>query len=359
MAIHRCPLCHSKLTEEHYHKVLGVYAERKKAEQALRTELADAKAAGRRELKLLKQQQAQQNAQLKKERRLLREKQLNLKSQLVDERRRLKEERRKAVQQAQSEAKRTLDAKVKQAVGRAAQQIDKLKHENDRLRKGQSLGDAGLQTETELYALLKQHFPEDDIRHTGKGGDVLHTVMRRKNPVGVIVYEIKDTQKLQTVHIKQTNEAIASHHADFGVLVTNGARQGYSGFHIERGVVIVRPGGLLAAAQFLRDHLIQVSEADLRASQKNVAGKRLLEYMSSKDFRSHMTAYMEVHVSLHGQLTKEVKEHVRQWKERDTMHRKLFFATHLLQGSVENLLVGKPALKAATQQPPALPMPSR
>src|SRR5579859_1797475 len=247
MAIHRCPLCHSKLTEEHYHKVLGVYAERKKAEHALRAELADAKAASRHELKLLKQQQAQQNAQLRKERRMLRAQQLGLKKQLAEDRRRLQEERRQAVQRARAEAKRSLDAKVKQAVGRAAQQIDKLKHENDRLRRGQSLGDAGLQTEAEIYALLKQQFPEDEIRHTGKGGDVLQIVMRRKKVMGVIVYEIKDTQKLQAGHVKQTYEAIVSRRADFGVLVTNGARQGFSGFHIEKGVVIVRPGGLLAA----------------------------------------------------------------------------------------------------------------
>lgn len=356
---HRCPLCHSKLTASHYHKVLGIYAERKKAEQELRTELSEAKAERRRELKLLKQQQAERNAALKRQQRELKARQAALKQQLSSERKRLQDERRRAVADARNEAKRTLDAKVKQAVGRAATQIDKLKHENDRLRRGQSLGDAGLQTEAEIFQLLKKCFPDDDIRHTGKGGDVLHTVMRRKKPVGVIVYEIKDTQKLQASHIRQTRDAVRSRQADFGVLVTNGTRQDFSGFHIESGVILVRPDGLLAAADFLRNHLIQVSEADLRASQKTIAGKRLLEYMSGNDFRAHMTTYIEVHLGMHDQLSREVKDHVKQWKQRDVMHRRLFTATHLLQGSVENLLVGKSALKSASAVPPVLLLPSR
>lgn len=354
---HRCPLCHSKLTASHYHKVLGIYAERKKAEQVLRTELTEARAERRRELKLLKQEQAARNAELKRQQRELKTRQTALKQQLASERKRLQDERRRAVADARSEAKRALDAKVKQAVGRAATQIDKLKHENDRLRRGQSLGDAGLQTEAEIYQLLRRCFPEDDIRHTGKGGDVLHTVMRRKKPVGIIVYEIKDTQKLQASHIRQTREAIRSRQADFGILVTNGTRQDFSGFHIESGVILVRPGGLLAAAEFLRNHLIQVNEADLRASQKAVAGKRLLDYMRGNDFRAHMTTYIEVHLGMHDQLTREVKDHVKQWKQRDVMHRRLFTTTHLLHGSVENLLVGKAALKAATTAPPTLMLP--
>jgi hypothetical protein len=341
MAVRLCPLCHSKLTEEHYHKVLGIYAERKKAERALRTELAETKQASRRELENL------------------RHRQVALKQQLASEKQRLREEKRREVAAARHEAKRTLDAKVKQAVGRAAQQIEKLKHENDRLRRGQSLGDAGLQTETEIYNLLRQCFPEDEITHTGKGGDVLHVVIRHKKPVGTIVYEVKDTQKLQASHIRQACDAMRIRKADFGVLVTNGTRQNFSGFHIERGVILVRPGGLLAAAEFLRNHLVQVSEAYLRASQKNVAGKRLLEYMSGRDFRAHMTTYIEVHRGMHEQLKSEVKTHVAQWKERDAMQRRLFTATHLLQGSVENLLVGKSPLKAATAVPPILLLPAR
>lgn len=359
MAKHRCPLCHSELTTEHYHKVLGIYAERKKAEQALKTELSEAKAERRRELKLLKQEQAARNAELKRQQRELRSRQAALKQQLSSERKRLQDERRQAVANARTDAKRTLDAKVKQAVGRAATQIEKLRHENDRLRRGQSLGDAGLQTELEIYQLLRKQFPEDDVRHTGKGGDVLHTVMRRKKPVGVIVYEIKDTQKLQASHIRQARDAIRSRQADFGILVTNGVRQNFTGFHIENGVILVRPGGLLAAVEFLRNHLIQVSEADLRASQKSVAGKRLLEYMKGSEFRAHMTTYIEVHLGMHDQLTREVKDHVKQWKQRDVMHRRLFTTTHLLHGSVENLLVGKTPLKSASAAPPTLLLPER
>ena len=339
MAVRRCPLCHSKLTEEHYHRVLGIDAERKKAERELRVELAETKQARRQALQDIKHQRAA------------------LRQQFASDMKRVRDEQQRKVADARREAKRTLDAKVRQAVGRAAQQIEKLKRENDNLRRGQSLGDAGLQTETELYELIRRCFPDDQVDHTGKGGDVLHTVIRHKKPVGTIVYEIKDTQKLQASHIRQTAEAIQTRKADFGVLVTNGARQHFSGFHIERGVILVRPGGLLAAAEFLRNHLVQVSEAYLRASQKNVAGERLLEYMSSREFRAHMTTYIEVHRALHDQLTREVRTHVTQWKERDAMQRRLFIATHLLQGSVENLLVGKPPLKAAAASPPMLMLP--
>lgn len=341
MSVRRCPLCHSKLTEAHYHKVLGIDAERRKAERELRDRLAQANQVRREERQGFKRQQTA----------LVRE--------LASERKRLREEQSRKVAEVRREEKGKLDAKVKQAVGRAGTQIEKLKRENDRLRKGQSLGDAGLQTEAEIYNLLRRSFPADQVTHTGRGGDVLHTVLRHKKAVGTIVYEVKDTQKLEAAHIKQACDAIRIRKADFGVLVTNGARQNFTGFHIERGVILVRPGGLLAAAEFLRNHLVQVSEAYLRATQRNVAGKRLLEYMSGREFRAHMGTYMEVHRALHDQLTKEVRIHVSHWKERDAMQRRLFIATQLLQGSVDNLLLGKLPLKADTTMPPMLVLPGR
>lgn len=81
--------------------------------------------------------------------------------------------------------------------------------------------------------------------------------------------------------------------------------------------------------------------------------------MRGNEFRAHMTTYIEVHLGMHDQLTREVKDHVKLWKQRDVMRRRLFTATHLLQGSVENLLVGKAALKAASAAPPTPLLPER
>jgi len=314
VATYRCPLCKSILTADRYHEVLGLYEARKDAEKQLRQRLATQKADERKR------------------------------------RAKLREEKARAVQAAKS----TVETKVKIAVASQRKQIEQLRRQNEALRKGQSLADVGLKTEASIARALEGEFKGDDVEHTGKGGDVLHHVIHNKKPVGVIVYEVKDTQKLEAAHIRQANDARRQRKADFAVLVTNGARRNFTGFAIEDGVVIVRPLALLAAAQFLRNYLVEVFVAQLRGEQRSVAGQKLLEYLAGSDFKHVMTTYMESYKNLHGGLEKEIHAHLKQWRERDAEHRRLFTATALLDGSIRALLEGKPALKHVDVKPIAL-----
>jgi len=49
----------------------------------------------------------------------------------------------------------------------------------------------GLLYEDKLLEALQNQFPDDKFQHTGKGGDIIQSIIHKNNPVGIIVYECK------------------------------------------------------------------------------------------------------------------------------------------------------------------------
>jgi len=200
----------------------------------------------------------------------------------------------------------------------------------------------GLLYEGELAKELKKRFPEDDIRHTGKGGDVLQTVMRGKQQVGLIVYECKRVKRYSAQHVRQAAEAKKKRNADFVMLVTNAMKKGTQGFFVERGVIVVHATGVMSVAGILRSQIVQIARMKLGQLQREKAVKLILDYLEGPEFTNSMDLIIQESISVCKELMEEVKKHAVTWKKRYAAYRKIYEEATTVKSTSKDLLSGEP-----------------
>src|SRR5882762_167627 len=149
---HICPLCGSRLTEGHYHKVMKIRAKEKKVQKGELEKLKKAAAAA---------SQRERDGRVKAKQR---------------------------AEEARKEGKLAEKKRSERLMQGQASKIKKLQDRVKMLEKGTTPQGIGLADEPALVIKLKKEFPDDRIEHAGKGGDVLHFARFKGADVGSIVY---------------------------------------------------------------------------------------------------------------------------------------------------------------------------
>jgi hypothetical protein len=315
MKTYRCPTCGKALTKSEYEKALHIHEEREKHYVQREAELK------RKE----REQQATQKAQaleFKKRERQLKQ----------DNEKKLREDREKVRLEERTRATRQqagLKEKVQQLTERLRQR-----------ERGTTPQTEGLEFEEKLAARLKKEFPEDEIVHKGKGGDVLHTVKFNQKPTGVIIYECKRTPSIHAQHISQANRAKQTREADFAVLVTTGKKPGFSGFGQMHGVSVVSPLAVIPLASLLREHLIEMARLKITREKRAILAQRLMQYIDSPQFKNPLEEVVQRTSRLQDMIKKEASDHVRTWKERWVHYQTINWNTSHVRGSLRLLLHG-------------------
>ncbi len=247
---------------------------------------------------------------------------------------------------------KSMETKNKQ-IQEQRRQIEELKKQLERRTTPQI---EGLLYENKLASELKKHFREDDIRHTGKGGDVTQGVMRGGNLVGTMVYECKRVKHYSSAHVKQAAEAKKKRSADFAILVTSAMKRGTQGFYVERGVIIVHPAGVMSIAAILRNQIVQIAGMKLGQQQRDKAVKLILDYLEGPEFANSMDAIVQETIAVREELKDEMKKHFARWKKRHAAYKKIFEEASTVKGTSKTLLSGAPKKPPRKVAPPALVM---
>src|SRR5436853_4296334 len=121
---YQCPVCHKVLTKKEYEGALGIMHE----QDARHAEALD-----------------------------------ELKGKLKATKLEAKKARRLGIEYQKTQTKRLVEGKVRD--------IQKLKERIKQLEKGTTPQTEGLEFEDKLVKRLKMEFPDDEIKHEGKGGD--------------------------------------------------------------------------------------------------------------------------------------------------------------------------------------------
>lgn len=218
------------------------------------------------------------------------------------------------------------------------QQIQELKKQ---LTKETTPQIEGLLYEDKLLKVLKQQYPKDDFKHTGKGGDIIHFVKYNNSIIGTIVYECKKVKHFQTAHIKQAAEAKLKRNADYVILVTNATKKNYGGFSIEKGVVIIHPAGLLSLVNLLRRQLVVIANLKLTKAQREKAIQETIKFIESPEFKNRLDAVIQETIDLYDSLKKEIKDHIKVWRKRYDGYKKIHQETIHVKDKTSNLLSGE------------------
>lgn len=294
MKTYRCPVCGKPLTEQEYERALGILGEREKHLKHKTAELTD---------------------------------------KLKEARARAKEARQEGIS-AERARNRTL------LQGKDAD-IQRLKERLKQVQRGSTPQTEGLEFEDRLAERLRREFPEDKVEHTGKGGDVLHTVRFSKKSAGIIIYECKRSPRIQGAHIRQAFRAKQERHADFAVLVTTGHRRGFGALARMGGVLLVAPLGVIPLADLLRRHLIEMLKAKVTKEERALIAERLMEYLASPQFKNPIEEVIERATELQGLLVDEARVHVRTWQKRWDHYQTIHWDSSHIQANVQLVLQGK------------------
>lgn len=291
MKNYKCPLCGSKLPKRRYEAVLHIQREREKA----------------------------QKADIEKSRRLLehaREAKASLRDRLKETRQQLKQAKSEWTKKGMlSEKKRQerLTAGVRKKLELAKVRISQLE-------KGTTPQTEGLEFEGTLWKRLRKEFPQDRVEHKGKSGDILHQVVFHRQTAGSIIYECKRTPRILPTHVRQAACAKKIQEAHFAILVTTGARKGFSGLACEGNVLVVAPPGVVPLAHLLRDHLVEMTKAKLDNDERTRVATRLLDHVMSPNFKIAIEEVIGQSEKANKSLFKEMRVHARVWQERHAIY---------------------------------------
>jgi hypothetical protein len=307
MNTYNCPVCRSELSKEHYDRALGIVDAQRKAIETERL-------------------------------------------QIDKDRERLKDR----IAEAKALAERKALERTQRLVQGKENVIQNLKETLRQLRQGTTPQTEGLEFEDNLTNRLGKEFPSDVVEHKGKSGDILHAVFDGKDQCGLIVYELKRTKLIQKGHVQQAAEARQSRRADIAILVTTGSRRGFNGFSTSEGVPIVAPQGVIALVTIIREHIIQMHRANVCRQQRQIIGKRVIEFLMGAHFRNHMEGIVRMAMELQEMLKNEAKTHMRIWQERWCHYQSISWDSAQIRSNLALVLQGKDPVRLA--QPKLQPL---
>ena len=313
---YRCPLCNSPLSEAHYHRVVKIQEMKERVQKGELDKLQKRAAVAQTAAATAKKKQ--QEIRLKAKQDI--------------------EATKRQVTQAERQKS---EIRNKRLMAR----IKKLQEEKEMLQRHTSPQEIGLADEHVLVARLKKEFPDDDIQHAGKGGDVLHFVKFKREDAGCIVYECKHTDRIAADHVRQTADAKKTRQASYGILVTTGTRKGFAGLDQESGVFIVAQAGVLTLARICRESLVSMVKQQLDAAAREAAAKRLMDYVTSPGFKTPLEEAIAHTERAHKNLVKEIRQHIGDWKERHEIYETIHYDVTHVERNIGRVLDGEQPLK--------------
>jgi len=398
MSDFKCPLCKQSVSEELYQKITGIWKERKVAEKQFKEKqrqlLKQEKEIKQRWIEEKRKFKTEQEQKIAEKIKKVQEEKLKMKEQFDKKilaavkaaevkakhknyqelKLRMNELAKKqvaiATSKKEAEIKRvnhTLEAAKKQM---STLQINSQRQLQINQKQQQKISDLekqlkdkttpqleGLLYEDQLLEALKKEFPEDKFEHTGKGGDIIQAIILDNKPVGTIVFECKRVGQWQMAHAEQAANAKIQRKADYALLVTNASKKGGEGFFVEKGVIVVHPGGVLAITRILREQILTIAQMKLTQAQREEAIEKVFEYLQGAEFKNSIDIVIRKTIEMYEDLKKECQDHVKVWKKRYETLKIVHSNSAGVKVKTTALIAGKAiqAKELVIQEFPALP----
>ena len=220
------------------------------------------KLSRQKELEFLQKEQALKNREAELE--------ISVQKKLQEERSKLSDELRKLEEQKSAAKDNDYQLRLKEL----EKQLDDQKKLAEEMRRKAEQGSMQLQGEVQelaLEAMLQSAFPFDLITEVGKGvkgADCIQTVRNNfGQECGKIIYESKRTKDFGGDWIEKLKADMRSLGADVAVIVTQAMPKDMDGFGEKNGVWICQFTEARAMIALLRDSIIKVHMALLKASR--------------------------------------------------------------------------------------------
>lgn len=352
----KCPVCGKPLTQEEYDKALGLW----ETKHAQIKHLEEEQAKLKHQAKLLKKEQievqraakraiAEQKRKFVEEQRQQRELMKEafnkkLESQIAKGITKGVAKQNRELKKQATEFNRTknkmgqLERSLKLALEKGEKGQQEIRRLREQIEKGITPQIEGLLEEDKLLAKLKELFPHDQYEHTGKGGDIIQTVMEQGRPAGKIVYECKRVKTFSHSHVEQASDARELRKADFAVLVTNAFPAKQQFYFVSNTVFVISPVSVEAVTYTLRESLIKIALLQLSNAAKAKAVNEIYGYLAGNEYGNKVNGMASQLSALAGDLKSEINSHGQTWKRRYGTYKSLYMDLGAIDSRLRGLL---------------------
>jgi hypothetical protein len=358
----KCPVCGKPLSQSEYEKALGLW--KQKQEHIKHLEAEHQKLI--RQQKLYEKKIKEANKRIQEERKKLQqEAQLLLRKQKtelensfrkkmdIEIRKRVEagvKEQRLQLQKQSAELRKTqnknkqLENSLRAYVEKNQKANEEIKRLRDQLKKGITPQIEGLLEEKTLLNKLQELYPNDKFIHTGKGGDIIQTVIEQKREVGKIVYECKKVKNFDRKFIEQVKNAKKLREADFAILVTNAFPTKKQYYFVEKNVIVISPVNFEPITYTLRESLVRIAILKLNNEAKEKAVQQIYDYLSGSEYQNRINDISQETLDLRDELVKEMNAHKNFWLKRYKSYKNIFndvnHIDYKLKGLLQNRIEG-------------------
>jgi len=206
--------------------------------------------------------------------------------------------------------------------------------------------DLGDGAEIDIYEALRDAFVGDDISRIKKGqqgADIRHRVMHKGAVCGTVLIDSKNRQGWQNAYVTKLREDQVTDKAEHALLATIVFPSGRKELYIdeETGVVVVSRARTVEMVRLLRDAMVRMHCLGLSLEQRAEKRDLLYKYLSSENYRQHLTEANRVTSDLLELDTDEKHAHDKVWEKRGRMTTRLRNVVRDIDTEVSAILEGR------------------
>lgn len=173
--------------------------------------------------------------------------------------------------------------------------------------------------EIDLFELLKENFPHDNITRVQKGqpgADIVHKVQHKGVVCGRIIYDSKHREAWQNLFASKLREDQIAMKADHAILSTTVFPSGKKELCLQEGIIIANPARVAHIAELLRNAVVKMHIRGLSLQERTGKMNKLYEFITSERCAQLFGEAGKVTDDILDLDVEEGKEHQRVWKTR-------------------------------------------
>jgi hypothetical protein len=169
-----------------------------------------------------------------------------------------------------------------------------------------------------LYDVLKQQFPDDDIKTVNKktGANIIHVVKKNAKECGKIVYDAGNRKTWSSALAEALNKDMVTEKASHAIITTSKFHDGGKQIQVCGGVIAANPARVAVLVEILRDEIIRNHSQKLSKEDQKKKTEKLYAYMTSGEFDNLLDSLDSNDDKLLALDEKEKKDHNAVWKRR-------------------------------------------
>jgi len=310
---------------------------KKRAEEALSTEIRDLREQLEEKSKLVAEAHKQELA-IRKRTRELEERE---KTQKLEVQRTLDKEREKIWQDAQTqlqEQQQLKDAEKDRQLSEMRKQIEELRRKAEQGSQ-QAQGEI---LELELEDILSLNFRSDEIEPVAKGvkgGDVIHKVLTKSGHYcGTILWEAKRTKTWSDGWMQKLKDDQRALKAELAVLVSTSMPKEVKRIGNIDGVWIIDFPSVIGMGMVLREILIKVAQARSVLAGKTDKMEVVYNYLTGSEFKQRIEAIIEPFIAMRADLEAEKRAMEKSWAKREKQIQRVVQSIAGMHGDLQGIV---------------------